>query len=241
MILHGRFNQLIGELGEKFPDDWWIKAYTETSPEDKKMFSGTTTVYNNALTILDDESWEYFRGKAAEYFCQETERRGKQPFFNVLNEVLAYQYLHYRGFSVSLLQAAHESGREVKGKRPDMAFTDGTQNFFCEVKTIGASEEELDRYETEEIFSGDVYFELSSGFLNKLTSDIDTSIQQFPQKGAGNLVYVIMNFDDWVGLHYDRYQEQIKQHLTVSHSSTQVYCRAGVRERFYVHHVPTDA
>ena len=97
--------------------------------------------------------------------------------------------------------------------RPDIAFTDGTQDFFCEVKTIGSSEEELDRYEAETIFSGDVYLDLSSGFLNKLTSDIETSIRQFPKENAGNLVYVIMNFDDWVGIHYDRYQEQIKQHI----------------------------
>lgn len=237
----GRFNQLIAELGELFPNDWWIKAYTGLSSENAKMFSDSANVYSDALDSLDDDSWGYLRNKAAEYFRQDTRRRGKQPFFNILNEVLAYQYLQLQGFSVSLLKAAHESGGGFVGKRPDISFTDGAQNFFCEVKTVNSSEEDLDRNKVKEIFSGNVYSELSLGFLNKLTSNIETSIKQLPQENARNLVYVIINFDDWVGLHYDRYQEQIKQHLAVSHGNTQVYCRAGVRERFYVHHVPTGA
>lgn len=164
----GRFNQLIAELGELFPNDWWIKAYTGLSSENAKMFSDSANVYSDALDSLDDDSWGYLRNKAAEYFRQDTRRRGKQPFFNILNEVLAYQYLQLQGFSVSLLKAAHESGGGFVGKRPDISFTDGAQNFFCEVKTVNSSEEDLDRNEVKEIFSGNVYSELSLGFLNKL-------------------------------------------------------------------------
>ena len=129
------------------PDDWWITALNVIRDNEDDIFSDQLKIYSDSLDLLDEESWEIIRDKAATSFSQTIKRRGKQPFFNLLNEALAYEYLVEANCeNVSLVK---EHG---KGKVPDIRFSKDGSDYYCEVKTIGTSEEELDRAEKEEIF-----------------------------------------------------------------------------------------
>ena len=102
-------------------------------------------------------------------------------------------------------------------------------------------EEELDRAEADEIYSAAVYYSLSDGFLNKLSSDINYAASQIPTSSSNNLIYVIVNFDDFVGLYYKEYEKQIRHHLSQAHESVQVYLRIGLRGKFSIQHRPRNA
>jgi len=87
-------------------------------------------MYSLALNCLDEKSWERLKRKAEEMFKENRSRRGKQAFFNILNETFAYQYLITLGnTNVTLLS------ERKKHKTPDISY--GSEVIqYCEVKTI---------------------------------------------------------------------------------------------------------
>lgn len=48
-------------------------------------------VYNNALIVLDDESWKILKEKALQHYFDHRRGQKKQSFFNQLNEAFAYR------------------------------------------------------------------------------------------------------------------------------------------------------
>lgn len=237
-----RLKHLISELKKTADDDWWLNEVSSIIEEDDDFFLDDLKVYGKALEVLDEGSWREFAKKAAGYIKQDSRRRGKQQFTNILNEVLAYEYLVSTGrSSVQFVPESAEGGSKNKPKSPDIQFLENGEKSFCEVKTIGVSEEELDRAEADEIYSATVYYSLSDGFLNKLSSDITYAASQIPTNSSNNLIYVIVNFDDFVGLYYKEYEKQIRHHLSQAHESVQVYLRIGLRGRFSIQHMPRNA
>ncbi|WP_339726092.1 hypothetical protein [uncultured Paraglaciecola sp.] len=241
----GRLRLLLLELIDVEPNDWWLNEVKSMLAGNDgvffDLFKAELEIYDQALEVVDNDSWQEVRQKAAKYIKQDSQRRGKQAFLNILNETLAYKYLVDCGFhSVRVTTDCGLKGHKNKPKTPDIHFQVGDEMSYCEVKTIGKSEVELDRARADEIFSGAVYSTLSDGFLRKLSSDISDAIEQIPTKSMNNLVYVIVDFDDFMGLHYEKYEKQIRNHLREKHGYVQVYLRIGVHGRYYIHHKPTD-
>jgi hypothetical protein len=178
--------------------------------------------YDRAFSYLDAASWHELSQKALLHFRDHREGQLKQGFFNQLNDAFAYQFLVRRGYTnVSIL-------REKKNERtPDLQYFVGDVRHFCEVKTIGVSEEELARRASESAFDGSVYRELSDKFLGKLNSTLLQAQVQISSKGATGLVFILANFDDFTLLYYDRYRQQITA-LLDQHEVQNVYVKVGL-------------
>lgn len=227
-----RFNSLVLELAQLVPEDYWINNLVELQLEKDPAFSNSLRIYAHALESLDPCSWEYLKSKACEAFCQTLPQRGKQPFFDILNEAIAYEDLHDQGLCPRFLPSSHEL------KQPDIEFRTPSEVFYCEVKTINTSEQELARYESEEEFSWDAYRHLDNGFMRKLSLDIEKAEAQFPRASPNNIIYIIINFDDWLGINYKHYQLSISEYLRKHHEASQVHCRAEVQGHFRIIHTP---
>jgi hypothetical protein len=153
--------------------------------------------------ILDDEPWNNLKEKAIEHFEDEREGQRKQAFFNHLNEAFAYRYLVRRGFKkVRLI-------RESKEKTPDISFVDRETQSYCEVKTMGLSDDEIRRRASHSVQDGAVYFVLNAGFLNKLEKDVARAWEQIHSLGERGLVFVLVRFDDIIGDHYRNNRKQL--------------------------------
>src|SRR5258706_9956105 len=113
--------------------------------------------YERALSTLDSESWRVLRDKAIAHFTDHRIGQRKQGFFNQLNDAFAYQYLVRRGCGhVRIL-------REIGKTQPDIEYLDGAEKRFCEVKTIGISDEVIARRAKVQVTSSSIYKDLSSG------------------------------------------------------------------------------
>ena len=172
-----RFNQLVEELEECFPADWWLASRRESSRILDENSFPQIAVYDRALCALDDTSWAILSERAREVFSGPKGDRGKSQFFNLLNEALAYEYLMLKGFnSVRLLRA------NSKNKSPDICCRGDSEIRYCEVKTIGVSDEELARTKAEDVFSSAIYSSLSHKFFAKLCSTIRAAKEQLMWK-----------------------------------------------------------
>jgi hypothetical protein len=104
--------------------------------------------------------------------------------------VLAYQFLLRQGFNtVEILQ---EDGT----RKPDIAYRDCNNRRYCEVKSIGISDDEIRRFSAEDVFDAAVYKDLSGGFRKKLGSDLKQAQQQISSQGGRGLVFLDARFDD---------------------------------------------
>ncbi|MCU7863659.1 MAG: hypothetical protein KZQ92_06745 [Candidatus Thiodiazotropha sp. (ex Lucinoma borealis)] len=231
-----RMEEILELLVEKYLDDWWLNDLKIVIKNEEDFLLDQLNIYSNALEVLDIESWVVIREKVVIAFKQNTKRRGKQQFFNLLNEVLAYEYLIEANYqSVTLLR---ENGIE---KTPDIKFFKNETECYCEVKTIGNSEEELDRTENMESFNDSTYSKLGDGFFKKLSSTLDFAIDQLYSDTPHNIIYVIVKFDDFVGPYYETYKQQVSEFLIAMYPNTQVLIRAGLENRFIHHHMLTAA
>jgi hypothetical protein len=127
----------------------------------------------------------------------------KQAFFNQLNEAFAYRYLIRKGFkNIRFI-------KEGKEKSPDIRFVDRRTVSYCEVKTIGISDDEINRRAGQSVSDGAVYLILSPGFLNKLTSGIDRARKQIQYLGENGLIFFLIRFDGIALDHYRSYRKQL--------------------------------
>ncbi|MEW8025806.1 MAG: hypothetical protein AB2803_19130 [Candidatus Thiodiazotropha sp.] len=231
-----RMEELLQLLLDKYQDDWWLNDLKIVIENEEDYLLDKLNIYSDALEVLDIESWVVIRDKVVIAFKQSTKRRGKQTFFNLLNEVLAYEYLTESKYqNVSLLR---EHGIE---KTPDIKFFNNETECYCEVKTIGVSEEELDRIEKMESFNDSIYFELGNGFIRKLSSTIEYAIDQLYPDTPHNIIYIIIKFDDFLNSYYETYKHQISEYLITMYPDNQVLIRAGLEKHFIHHHLPATS
>ena len=148
--------------------------------------------YERALSILDPESWAVLQVKALAHFTDHRPGQRKQGFFNQLNDAFAYQYLVRRGYKQ--VRILRESGKT----QPDIEYLDGREKRFCEVKTIGISDEMIARRAKVQVPSSSIYQELSGGFLSKLESTLDSADCQINARRGKGLIYLVsphINYD----------------------------------------------
>lgn len=226
-----RFHELVEELEKQFPTDWWIVSRRESARILDENSFPQIAIYERALCALDDDSWAILSEKVRKVFSEHRNDRGKNQFFNLLNEALAYEHLILEGFnSVRLLQA------NLKNKSPDLCYSTDSETRYCEVKTIGVSDEELARTKSEEAFSSAVYSSLNHKFFAKLCSTISTAKKQIEAVKGNGLVYLIIHFDDFVLDHYETYKNQITEFLASAFPKQEVIVRANIANARYIFH-----
>jgi len=159
--------------------------------------------YYIALSTLDDESWAILKNKALRHYLDHRKGQKKQGFFHQLNEAFAYRHLVKQGFhNVRFL-------KEGKRKTPDIIYTDrGVQN-YCEVKSLGISDKEIDRRNSITWYDASVYFDLGDGFANKLRNAVRGAKQQILSAGTQGMVYVVVEIDDFTLRHYKSYRKEL--------------------------------
>lgn len=188
--------------------------------------------YERALSILDSESWIVLRDKAIAHFTDHRIGQRKQGFFNQLNDAFAYQYLVRRGYGhVRIL-------REVGKTQPDIEYMDGAEKRFCEVKTIGISDQVIARRAKVQVASSSIYWDLSSGFLNKLKSTLTAADRQIQARRGKGLIFLLMYFDDFTLDYYERYRNPISACLQ-AHTAENIYIKIGLRGRKYIRKTPS--
>jgi hypothetical protein len=84
-----RILELIVDVRRRDPNDRFFSNFEHScqiSEQKTKYYSA----YNNALMVLDDESWQILKEKALQhYFDHPRKGQKKQGFFNQLNEAFA--------------------------------------------------------------------------------------------------------------------------------------------------------
>lgn len=224
------FNQLIKELENQFPNDWWIVSRRESSRLLPDAFP-EVQIYEKALSVLDDESWLVLSENARLAFKGPRTSRGKNQLFNLLNEALAYEFLNDNDFDcVRMLKA------DRKNKKPDISFELNGKVHYCEVKTIGASAEELGRFDSGEVFDSGIYIKLTEQFLLKLCSTIDVAEGQLLAVGGRGLIYIVVHFDDFTLSHYGIYRRQILAVLVSTYPNREIIIRVGINQPRYIRH-----
>ena len=187
--------------------------------------------YERALSILDAESWAVLQAKALAHFTDHRLGQRKQGFFNQLNEAFAYQYLVRRGYKH--VRIVRESGKT----QPDIEFLNGREKRFCEVKTIGISDEVIARRAKVQVTSSSIYQKLSGGFLSKLQSTLDSADCQIKARRGKGLIYLVVHLDDFTLDYYDRYRKQISACLE-SHTAESIYVKVGLLGRKHIRKTP---
>lgn len=218
----GRFPELVDLIRAKHPSDRFFANYDQklTVPE----LGDDYRAYEHALQFLDPESWTELRTKAINHFMDQRLGQLKQGFFNQLNDAFAYRHLVRRGYQQ--VRVLREDGKT----QPDLSFFDGSERLFCEVKTLGISDQEIARRDAPKRFRSSVYYELDEGFLRKLHSTLDDAQSQISALGSSGMVYLVMVFDDFTLEHYDKYRKQIHS-CVQAHMAKSVYVQVGLRGR----------
>jgi hypothetical protein len=232
------FHQLVEELGKRYPEDWWIESRRESARLLPENAFPQVAVYDRALRGLDEDSRAILTEKARKAFSEPRSDRGKHQFFNLLNEALAYEYLVSVGFNnVRLLKA------NSRNKSPDISYGTESNIRYCEVKTVGVSDQELARNKSGGAFSSSVYTCLNQNFFTKLCSTIHAAVRQIEAVQGVGSIYLIVHFDDFVLDYYETYKSQISEFLVSAFSEQEVIVRTGIdNARYILHssHKPVD-
>ena len=197
----------------------WISRRRETERLIPNSFP-QVELYEQALKGLDEESWVVLSNKAQASFAQPECAREKSQFFDLLNEALAYQYLAVQGHEHVRLVSAPATGRS-----PDISYQQNGKVRYCEVKTIGISNDEISRANSGHAYDGHIYFSLKSEFLAKLEATIRNALAQISAVSGTGLVYLVVHFDDFSLEHYARYEEQIIECLQGNFPGQEVFVR----------------
>ena len=199
-----RINELIAEIRNKYPNDKFFLDFKNSCRIDPtKTKRKQYNAYSRSIMLLDDESWGILKQKTLQHYRDHRGGQRKQGFFNQLNEAFAYRYLVNKGFkNVRFI-------REGTKKKPDIKFNiNGTQH-YCEVKTLGISDAEINRRSSMEAYDGSVYLRLSRGFIEKFRDAVTSARKQIYALGQNGMVYIIIFFDDITLDYYQNYRNQL--------------------------------
>lgn len=220
-----RFSSLLDELKgiEKYKEDWWLKNTNEEYFEEHIQ---KINAINMDLSLLDIESWKILKEKLIKKFNNESKDKGKNGFFNTLNEIYAYKYLISKG--VSFIRFIPE----INKKTADLFFKIRGNIKYCEVKTIENSDIQIKRYKEEEIIDvNSEYSELSNGFFNKLSSVITNAKEQLPESG---MIFIIMNFDDFTHRFLMNYKNSINKWLNLNEKDTVICINISFNDEIFL-------
>lgn len=193
--------------------------------------------YARAIETLDAKAWEVLRQKAIRNFKSDTRARGKQAFFDHLNEAFAFRFLVQKGYK-SVTFVPEDENLKKKGERsktPDLRFVHAQLDRYCEVKTLNVSDEQRKRYKSTEVYDGSVYFELSTNFHSKLADDISKALDQFRSFGSDGIVYLVVHADDAALDYLGTYKKQIADFVRQEFPNVEVFVKFGVYGRRHLH------
>jgi hypothetical protein len=215
-----RMRELVCEVQAANPSDGFFATLDETLRSSSQA-RAIYRAYDIALYGLDLASWHELKRKAIGHFSNHRKGQLKQGFFNQLNEAFAYQHLVRQGYrEVAILR---EDGKTT----PDLAYYAAGSQRFCEVKTIGISDDEIAFRAAEQSFDSTIYQDLSEGFMNKFISVLTQAQRQIASRGSDGLIFVVAEFDDFTLQHYDRYREKLFRNL-LEHEAQEVFVKVGL-------------
>ena len=167
---------------------------------------------------LDDAAWEFLKDEARPYLsARDSKGRGWEQLISILNQARAYNYLVDRGCSdVRFVERAKEQNRETPDLEADL---DGA-TIICEVKTLDASQVEIERRQLGCV--GSATNVLSVPFFEKLDRTVEKAESQmlsYAGCDAEHTVFFILNFDDLLAEYKGDYFSQIDDYLGSSHTT----------------------
>lgn len=216
-----RIKELISSIGTRYPGDQFFADF-DSSCEISKDKKSLYLLYEKALRSLDTESWGILKAKALRHYRDHREGQLKQGFFNQLNEAFAYRYLALSG--ASAVRFVPEGTKPT----PDLSYVTNGAKMHCEVKTLGISNDEIDRRNGGYAYGGAVYTMLDDGFLNKFSSAVLQARGQIGAFGTNGLVYVIVRPDDIALDHYSTYRKQLVS-TCVENAFDDIFIKIGLR------------
>ena len=227
-----RLSEFFDELRGLYPNDWYWKELDVAKTVLPQVKSILRT-YERAINVLDQRSWDFIRGEAIKKFSINTEGRGKLSFFNQLNEAFAYRYLIQKGRENVVFMP-----RKKKKMTPDLSFQKNSETYFCEVKTVGITNAEIELFNLKKSFdSHQRYAELVPFHFERIRCHLTRALEQIKVHGVG-FIYLIVNFDDYTLRYYDGHKKQILRYLAQTFPDTEVYVKVGIQSRKRIHHVP---
>jgi len=215
-----RIHELIKEVRHAHPKDTFFQNF-ERVLESCESTRAQYKSYNNVLCVLDEASWQKLKEKAIEHYLNYRNGQLKQGFFNQLNEAFAYAFLVRRGYSNICF--VPEDGTP----RPDLSYQDRGRQCYCEVKTMGLSNDEIKLRTVAHPVAYSAYRQLSEGFLNKLGDHLCHAQEQIASQGSDGLVYVVMRFDDFTLTNYPTYRKQLVNFLR-EYPEQEIFLRMGI-------------
>jgi hypothetical protein len=220
-VIVQRIKELIADIRTKYPDELFYKDFNakiESIQEMRKCYEELEV----HLSTVDIFSWNILKLKSISHYFDEREGSRKQGFFNILNESKAYSFLLKNNFTN--LEFIPESNNS---KSPDIKGCLANHSILCEVKTICISNNEINKRKASDAFSPiDLYSKLNDNFFGKLKSSIETAktqIKEYSQSEAIGIIYLIINFDDWVGDFINNYKLQIADFLSINYPTERVF------------------
>lgn len=215
-----RIRELIEAAISKYPSDRFFLDFDHScriNPAKRAIYR----TYDDALKVLEQQSWQVLKLKALAHFMDHRPGQLKQGFFNQLNEAFAYRHLVQRGCSEVVMLA--ESGMRT----PDIRYVESCRVKHCEVKTIGLSEAEINRRGSGEGHSN-TYSLLDQGLMRKIASSVEAAKAQIATMNTTGLVYLVAVFDDLALDYYPEYRQQVVKFLG-DRNMHDVHIKVGLR------------
>jgi hypothetical protein len=91
-----RIRELVNVVSRTHPNDRFFDRFEESCRSNPAKMKAYRT-YEDALRLLDFESWNILKVKAIAHFLDHRSGQLKQGFFNQLNEAFAYRHLLRQG------------------------------------------------------------------------------------------------------------------------------------------------
>ena len=221
-----RILELIATVTRAYPQDPFFVDFKESCQTNVAKRAAYRS-YDDALQVLDSQSWQILKDKAVAHFRDHRRGQLKQGFFNQLNEAFAYRFLVRHGCTeVAMLP---ENGTSI----PDIRYFKDGRMKHCEVKTLGLSDVEIHRRESQAV-STNAYVELDEGFFRKLTSCVDAAKAQIETQNTSGLVYLMVIWDDIALDFYSNYRRKIVKFCHEQNISD-LYVKMGLRGNRRLH------
>lgn len=203
------------ELRDLIEDPSNPHAYFQSFEETIRTESSKRQVWlarEREFNRLDDDSWEFLKTEALPYLTSRDRLRGWSQLISMLNQARGYNFLVDQGYrNVRFIPRATAKSMET----PDLEAEAGPTKVLCEVKSLQISLTEAERRASGGIGTSTV--QLEAGFFNKLTSDLVKARRQMhsfnDSPGTRRIVFVVPDFDDFLGEYKQSYFEQIDAFL----------------------------
>ena len=206
-----RIYELQGLLETRKLSNTYFQDFDNSIAADRQKLKFLEDIEDD-LKDLDDAAWNFLKGEVVPFFQQKDCKRGWQQVFDRLNEAKGYNYLIKLGCQD--VEFIPRSGKDGP-KTPDLKGKLNSTLVLCEVKTINASNDEVERRK-KKIAIVDYQLSLPEPFFKKLEDILKKAKGQMEsccsETGTRKIVYVVINPDDLLNIFAERYLEQLEEY-----------------------------